>query len=208
MYSQRDFNRNRTSYPQSASTQKSGGSFGAGSAIAPLIAAFAMFTFGGIGTVIGVFLIVAAIVALIVWAARKAAGSAGNEAFGAPAAQQQQRPAAYYRPQPTPAPTRAPAPSTAALGGQNGHLCEPGQHAQEVRSSSETLNDMQDGYSEYSAGRGGSSSQVVYSTEFSDRMGREQYQKKMQELRSLLDAGIISQEEYRAKMSEYSRYVH
>ena len=93
----------------------------------------------------------------------------------------------------------------------SGHLCDPGQHQEELRDGTEALNDMQEGYGDYNAKRnrapGYRSEESFSGIAPGGRMTREQYVKKTQELRSLLDAGIITQEEYRAKMNEYSRYV-
>lgn len=201
MNTQRDFNRSRSVFTQNSTAQggnkQPSGGIGK-SLIALWVAAFVMFSFGGVGIVVGVVLILSAVIGLLVWVAKKAADAKGESSGTVPAYTRPMQ-QSFTRPQ-------MPAPAT-----QSDHLCESGQHAEENRGSTDTLNDMQQGYGDYSATRNRQSGYLPESS-FSGitpngRMTRDQYQKKTQELRSLVDAGIITQEEYRAKMNEYSRFV-
>lgn len=184
-------NNNRYSARNAASTPRKGRS-AAGALVGVWVAAAFLFSVGGAATVIGVLVVIGAVTGFIIWAAKSAAGSPranpGRPGGTAPA------PIRPMQPQPY----RAAA---------DGHLCDPGQHEEEHRSN-EALNEMERGYADDNGRRfapQGYPNSAPGNRE--GRMTREEYQKKTRELRSLLDAGILSQEEYRAKMSEYSRFV-
>ncbi len=134
--------------------------------------------FGAIALFVGIFL-------LVIWVIR-AATKTGTVAK--PSA----RPAAYN--------------SSPSAGG---HLCDPGQHSREEdRNGREALDDMQEGYRPYSGAPSYNYRAAAnYSYAARGRMSKEQYQKKLDELKSLRDAGIITEEEYRFKVKEYSSFV-
>ncbi len=78
-------------------------------------------------------------------------------------------------------------------GAGEGHLCDDEQHNGSERAYEETLNDLEEGYNSYS---GVPESVGMY-------LSPEQLGKKYNELRALLKAGVIGEEEYNEKLREY-----
>lgn len=78
------------------------------------------------------------------------------------------------------------------------HLCNDNEHPDENVSYSETLNDLQPGYTSYS------NASPVLNTPFhaNAKLTAEDRKKQRNELHDLLDAGIISPDEFRSRIDK------
>ncbi len=88
----------------------------------------------------------------------------------------------------------APAGQSPAYGSEtatDAHLCDPDQHGHDDKSYRETLDELEPGY--FSTGGSMSSANIT----------RDEFRKKQNELRSLRDAGMISDDEFNEKLAEY-----
>ena len=202
MYTQSDFNNMRRANAMGGRTGSERPNGTPGFLVLVVVCwvlAFVLFSAGGAGIVIGVLLIFAAVIGVIVWGVKRSSAAAA-----AP------RPASAY-PQPTVlAPMRRTA--SAAPAAPAGHLCDEDQHAAEMRDSAASLDNLQTGYRDYSTASVQQTETYHDPSQYSLRGGfrtlsREEFRKKADELRSLLGAGIISPEEYRAKLEEYSSFT-
>ncbi|MEG0750418.1 MAG: SHOCT domain-containing protein [Oscillospiraceae bacterium] len=94
---------------------------------------------------------------------------------------------------------------------QAGHLCDDAGHESEDANSALALSDMQDGYSTFSTTDSGRQQAASYAARHDyiykriEKMSPEDFSKKMDELGSLLDSGMIGREEYNAKRHEYAQ---
>lgn len=201
MYTQSDFNNMRRANAMGGRTGSERPNGTPGFLVLVVVCwvlAFVLFSAGGAGIVIGVLLIFAAVIGVIVWGVKRSSAAAAP------------RPASAY-PQPTVlAPMRRTA--SAAPAAPAGHLCDEDQHAAEMRDSAASLDNLQTGYRDYSTASVQQTETYHDPSQYSLRGGfrtlsREEFRKKADELRSLLGAGIISPEEYRAKLEEYSSFT-
>lgn len=85
-----------------------------------------------------------------------------------------------------------------------GHLCEDGEHGPgSARSAAEALDEMESGYQAFSQTAAGQAAHESYVYKRIKKMTREEFEKKLEELDSLMDAGMITRAEYAEKRREY-----
>ena len=88
---------------------------------------------------------------------------------------------------------------------QDGHICEsPSEHTASERSAASTLDEMESGYRAYSYSAAENSAHESYVYKRIKKMTPEEYRKKLEELDSLLEAGMMTREEHTAKKREYA----
>lgn len=89
---------------------------------------------------------------------------------------------------------------------QDGHICEsPAEHASSERSAASTLDEMESGYRAYSYTAAETSAHESYVYKRIRKMTPEEYRKKLEELDSLLEAGMMTREEFNLKRREYAQ---
>ena len=88
---------------------------------------------------------------------------------------------------------------------QDGHICESAsEHSASERSAADTLDEMEAGYRAYSYSAAENSAHESYVYKRIKKMTPEEYRKKLEELDSLLEAGMMTREEHTAKKREYA----